>query len=139
MDQANIYRGDVNSVAMDAATRTQDRSFWIGLAGVFLYLIHVITHVVMMSKKTRAKEYIDLERKVYIPLLAVGASYLVHFFHWWPVLHLWFLVVAWIAACIACMIVKCRMGILFKVFFTIALLIGILWWFIYWAQLVYYT
>jgi hypothetical protein len=139
MDYANIYKGDVNSVAMDAATRTQRRSWWIGMAGVFLYLFHVITHVVMHSKKTRTKQFIDIERKVFIPLLAVGSCYLIHFFHWWPVFWLWVLVVFWIASDIACMVEKCRDGFCFKLLFTIALLCGILWWFTYWIQLVYWT
>jgi hypothetical protein len=139
MEYANIYRGDVNAVAMDSATRTQNRSFWIGLAGFFLYLAHIITHIVMHHRKTRTKEFIDIERKVFIPLLAVGACYLVHFFSSWPVVFLWFLVVAWICSDVACMLPKCRQGCLFKTFFTIALLLGILWWFIYWIQLVYWT
>lgn len=139
MDYANIYKGDVSAVAMDAATRLENYSRWIGFAGILLYLIHIITHIVMHSKKTRTKEFIDIERKVFIPLLALGSCYLIHFFHWWPVVSYWILVVFWTASCIACMIMRCRQGCVFKVLFSVALMIGIIWWFIYWIQMIYYT
>jgi hypothetical protein len=108
MDYANIYRGDVNSAAMSLSTRYLHGTRWIGAAGVVLYLVHIITHIVMHTEKTRTKEFIDIERKVFIPLLAVGSLYLVHFFHWWPIAHLWALIVLWIASCVACMITSCR-------------------------------
>jgi hypothetical protein len=139
MEYANIYRGDVNSAAMSTSTRYLNGTRWIGFAGVLLYLIHIITHIVMHSQKTRTKEFIDIERKVFIPLLALGSLYLVHFFHWWPIAHLWVLIVFWVASCIACMITSCRQGCWFKLIFSITLGLGILWWFIYWIMLVYNT
>jgi hypothetical protein len=123
---------------MDARYRYKKGSRSIGIATVLLYIFHVITHIIMHSKPVRTKEFAQLERKLYIPLLACGTAYLVHNtndWDWWAPVMIWFVVIFWILSDIACIVASCRKGILFRLFFTLALLFGLIFWFVYWILL----
>lgn len=136
-ETANVFKGDVNAISMDSAMRTRDSSTSIGIAAVVLYVFHIVTHIVMHLGKVRSKEFNDIERKVYIPLLTVGISYLLHTFDsidWWCGVMIWFVVVLWVVACIVCMVSSLRKGFCFKLAITLALVMCLIYWTFYWIM-----
>lgn len=136
-ESANVFRGDINAVSMDRAMRFRKSSISIGVAGVVLHLFHVLTHIIMHSRKVRTKEFNDVERKVYIPLLTVGTSYLLHAFtsiEWWCGVMIWFVVAPWLIVDIACIVGSLRKGFCFKLAITLALVLALIYWTFYWIM-----
>ena len=131
MPVANTFKGDIPALTMDSNDRTDPSSKSIATAYAVLYFFHMVTYIVMHSNKVRSKEFIDLERKVYIPVLACGASYLIHSFSWWPGVLVWFMVILWCIACIVCMVPSLRKGMAFKIVITLALLMCLIYWGVY--------
>ena len=138
MTVANTLRGDVSALEMDSNDRTENSSKSIALAYAFLYFIHMITYIVARTRKVKTSQFIDLERKIYIPILACAASYLIHSFSWWSGVMIWFVVVFWAFACICCMVQSLRKGIAFKIAITLALLVCLIYWGVYYVLFVWW-
>ena len=114
-------QGDLPSILMSQNMRGSANSksaFW---GFLFLYLIHVATYVLTSLKEEKNQNFIELRRKMFIPLISFGSYYLLNKnIGWFIHVLLWIQYLSFMAAHATCLVEKFKEGNMKKYIFTAA-------------------
>jgi bacteriorhodopsin len=137
---ASLSDGDIPSTIMDSNMRgrkNSSASIWLFMA---LYLIHVVVYLISSANEAKNHVFVELRRKMFIPLLTFGTYYLLNNeIGWFVHVLLWVVLIAYMVANIVCVVPKFAEGKVKKLVFTVAHASAIVFWIIYWiCQMIEY-
>ena len=133
MATADLLQGDLPSTAMSAIMRGDRNPQWAIWFFMFFYLVHVATYALTSLKDEKNKHFIELRRKIFIPVISFGSYYLLNRnIGWFVFLLLILQLIAFMVAHAVCLVEQ--LAEKKNIIFSAAYGLGIAFWVFYWIM-----